>query len=293
MDFPDPLRPLPPGATDDELARLCQDHTAELREHIANGAAEPQLTKTRYDGTMLTASKIYQEHPLSDFHTVKFTTQVFYLKSLRRIELTVGARLIRNVTVLDIKNKWYKSWRQPAFEGGPERIDRAHDTVSMVRTVIYFMAALGHKDCEKLAERISKIKFEKGGARQEELTYQHATAFIRNAFELSRKGVIPVERARMMSIGVAAQFEMMLRQMDIIGEWAPIGAKRKLPAGIVTLDLPAVKPTEQWAGFFTWERLAGWRWHMKTSKSKYKAGNDFDLTRYSLLHPLLESVPYD
>jgi hypothetical protein len=32
-----------------------------------------------------------------------------------------------------------------------------------------------------------------------------------------------------MSIGVAAQFELMLRQMDIIGEWAPIGAKRKLP----------------------------------------------------------------
>jgi len=30
---------------------------------------------------------------------------------------------------------------------------------------------------------------------------------------------------------------------------------------------------------------------MKTSKSKYKAGQDFDLTRYSLLHPLLEGVP--
>ena len=71
--------------------------------------------------------------------------------------------------------------------------------------------------------------------------------------------MIPRDRAHTMSIGVAAQFELMLRQMDIIGEWAPIGAKRKLPAGIVTLDVPANDPTEQWAGFFTWENTAGWR----------------------------------
>ena len=30
---------------------------------------------------------------------------------------------------------------------------------------------------------------------------------------------------------------------------------------------------------------------MKTSKSKYRAAQDFDLTRYSLLLPLLEGVP--
>jgi hypothetical protein len=95
----------------------------------------------------------------------------------------------------------------------------------------------------------------------------------------------------MMSIGVAAQFELLLRQMDIIGEWAPIAATRKLPAGIVTLDLPVINPSERWAGFFIWESVAGWRWHLKTSKSKYKAGKNFDLTKYSLLHPLLEMVP--
>jgi hypothetical protein len=86
--------------------------------------------------------------------------------------------------------------------------------------------------------------------------------------------VIPRDRAHTMSIGVAARFKLTLRQMDIIGEWAPIGAKRKLPAGIVTLDVPANDPTEQWAGFFTWENTAGWRWCMKTSKSKYRAAQD-------------------
>jgi hypothetical protein len=279
---------------------LCQDHTARLREHIAKQKADPTQpqTKTRYDGSMASACRIYQEHPLSDFHHVKFNTQKTYLVCLRRIEATVGKRLIRNLTKHDF-NHWYREWRKPEVtidaDGnrivGEERVDRAHDTMAMVRTVIYFMAGDGNAECEKIAVRLEKIKFEKGGARQEELTYQHATAFIKTAFELSRKGVIPADRALMMSIGVAAQFELMLRQMDIIGEWAPIRAKRKLPAGIVTLDLPAINPSEQWAGFFTWENIGGWRWHMKTSKSKYKAGQDFDLTRYSLLHPLLEGVP--
>jgi hypothetical protein len=299
MGFPDTCIALPPEATEDELAELCQEHTTRLRRHIntVKRSGDKLQTKTRYDGSMMTACRIYQEHPLSDFHTVKFSTQKFYLGCLRRIETTVGARQVRNLTILDFKN-WYAQWRKPAVtivEGkrivGPERVDRAHDTIAMVRTVIYFMAALTHPDCERAAARLEKIKFEKGGSRQEELTYQHATAFIKTAFDLSRRGVIPADRALKMSIGVAAQFELMLRQMDIIGEWAPIGAKRRLPDGIVTLDLPAIDPTEQWAGFFTWENIAAWRWRMKTSKSKYRAANDFDLTRYSLLHPLLEGVP--
>lgn len=280
--------------------RLCEENTARLRAHLAHIEEEkPEFsTKTRYDGSVRSACRIYQEHELSDFHDVKFTTKKFYLTCLRRIEATVGNRLIRNLTKADFKN-WYKQWRKPEIKMdaqgapvvGPERIDRAHDTIAMVRTVIYFMESIGQDECSKPATILGKVKFEKGGSREEELTYQHVSAFLRTAFDLARRNVIPHERALVMSIGVAAQFELMLRQMDIIGEWAPAGAVRKLPAGIVTLDLPAIAPKEQWAGFFTWENIAGWRWVMKTSKSKYRAANDFDLTRYSLLHPLLEMVP--
>ena len=47
-----------------------------------------------------------------------------------------------------------------------------------------------------------------------------------------------------------------------------------------------------WTGYFTWENIPGWRWRMKTSKSKYRAAANFDLTIYSLLYPLLEAVPH-
>jgi len=82
-------------------------------------------------------------------------------------------------------------------------------------------------------------------------------------------GPVPADRALSMGIGVAAQFELLLRQKDIVGDWG--GPK----------------------GDFTWENIPGWRWRMKTSKSKYCTAADFDLQPYMLLFPLLEAVPHD
>ena len=73
----------------------------------------------------------------------------------------------------------------------------------------------------------------------------------------------------------------MLRQMDIIGEWAKATASRKLPVGITTLE----HGPDIWAGFFTWDNIPGWRWRMKA----FKSAADFDLTKYDLLLPLLDA----
>ncbi len=183
--------------------------------------------------------------------------------------------------------RWYDEWRKPAKPGAPERVDRAHDAVAMFRTVIYFCAALRNPDCKVLASELEKIKFEKGGAREQALTYKQAVAFIKTAMKFEQDGTMPPGRALRVAIGTIAQFELLLRQMDIVGEWAPARAKRKLPSGIATLEIG----DEIWAGFFTWENIAGWRWRMKTSKSKYRSAADFDLTKYTLLLPLLEAVP--
>jgi hypothetical protein len=222
---------------------------------------------------MLSACRVYQEHPHSRFHKVKHNTRKSYTDSLKIIVATVGKRLIRNVTVLDVQH-WYDEWRKPAVKDGPERIDRAHDAVCMVRTVLRFCAALRYPECKVLAAELTLVQFERGGAREEEMTYAQATAFIRKALEMGRSGVIPADRAFSMGIGVAAQFELLLRQKDIIGDWGG-------PKG------------EKWTGYFTWENIPGWRWRMKTSKSKYRAAADFDLQRYTLLFPLLETVPHD
>jgi hypothetical protein len=133
----------------------------------------------------------------------------------------VGRRQIRSLTVLDLQH-WYEVWRKPAYDGGPERIDRAHDAITMVKMVLRFNAALRPAECKQLIDDLknagSLVSFEKGGAREEEMTFAYASAFVRKALELGQKGIIPLERARCMAIGVAAQFELLLRQKDIIGE---------------------------------------------------------------------------
>jgi hypothetical protein len=297
--FPDPSIPLPVDADPVLLAALCEDYTTKLYAWIAKADTEhgePSMTKTRYDGTVRAACKIYQEHPHSRFHKVKHTTRATYLQSLNVIISTVGARLIRNVTVITVEH-WYDQWRKGVVlidaDGntsiGPERIDRAHDAVSILKTVIYFMAAMRHADCKLLAGELEHVKFEKGGAREQELTFAQVSAFIQKALELGTSGVMPYERALYCAIATAAQYELIMRQIDILGFWGPMAVDKRFPAGIATLQLEG----EVWAGFFAWENIPGWRWRMKTSKSKYRSAADFDLTRYTMLQPLLELVPHE
>jgi Phage integrase family len=273
MNFPDKCVPLPPDADMEALSRLCHAYCARLDDWITTQSAGDVQVLPGYDGTVLSACQLYQRHPYSSFHKVRHNTRKSYIDNLKIIEKTVGKRLIRNLTVLDVQH-WYDEWRKPAVKDGPERIDRAHDAVSMFKTVLRFNAALRRPECKQLVDELRLIKFEKGGTREEEMTFAQAGAFIRTALDLGKRQVIPADRALAMAIGVAAQFELLLRQKDIIGDWG--GARG-----------------QKWTGYFTWENIPGWRWRMKTSKSKYRAAAEFDLSSYSLLLPLLEAVPHD
>jgi hypothetical protein len=280
--YPDKTMRLPCDATADELAALCRDYTARLYQWIeqVRSGAEPS-TRIQYDGTVLSLSRLYQEHPDSRFHEVKSNTRKFYVDSLKIIERTVGARAIRNLTVLSVRH-WYNQWKKPIERGGKERIDRAHDAVAMFRTILRFGAALRFEECRLLESELAMVKFDKGSAREQAMTYPYALAFVSKAKELAANGVIPVWRARSMTIGLAAQFELMLRQKDIIGQWGK--AKPGTPNVIYFQG-------EMWTGFFVWENIPGWVWRLRTSKSGYKKQATFTLSNYSLLYPLLQEVP--
>jgi integrase len=190
---------------------------------------------------------------------------------LKVIEGTVGARRIRFLTVIDVK-RWHKNWRAPKQSGGKPRDKRAYDAVTTFRMVLRFGVALGFSDCKDLIERLSMLRFEKPGAREQQMTFAQVAAFIRKALELGDRD---------MAIGVAAQFDLLLRQKDIIGEWGP--ATPGVTGAVYASD-------EMWNGRFYWENIPGWMFRIKTSKTR--SAIEFDLTKYTLLFPLLESVPH-
>lgn len=268
--YPDKTVPLPMGLSEEQLAERCRDLTERLRDWIANYApAGP--TRTVYDGTVLSLSRLFQEHPDSSFREVKANTRGSYTDSLKVIEATVGSRVVSNITVLDIK-RWFRNWGAPAAEGKSPRPKRAHDAVSMLRQLLRFGHALGYDECGILAERLKNIRFQRPAAREEEMSLAHALAFIKKATEL---GEIH------MAIGIAAQFELMLRQKDIIGEWG------KAEPDVVNASYHG---DEMWVGQFRWENIPGWRLRLRTSKTRAKT--TFDLRSYPLLYPLLEAVPH-
>jgi len=160
---------------------------------------------------------------------------------------------------------WYARWRAPAAPDGPERVKRAHDAVSMLRAILHFGQALGHRECGELAQGLSSIRFERSGRRTTAMTVEHCRAFV--AAAMARGDA----RGLYMAIGVACQFETILRQIDVIGEWALQDGR------------------EVWSGAFTWENIPGGILRLRTSKTGTPIVHD--LTQLDLLWPLMQLVP--
>jgi hypothetical protein len=92
---------------------MCRDYTAKLHQWIEQvQSGGEKLCRTLYNGTVISLSRIYQEHTDSRFHDVRSNTRRFYVDSLKIIERTVGARAIRNLTAFSVKH-WYNQWKKP------------------------------------------------------------------------------------------------------------------------------------------------------------------------------------
>jgi hypothetical protein len=261
--YPDRLIPLPDDGTDEEIVDLCQTYTERLLQWLHQGPRPRWL----YDGTVGSLCDAFERHPQSPIRDVRRSTAESYIDSLKVIRATVAKRAIRALTPIDVKG-WYDKWRSPGHEDGPERVKRAHDAVATMRMILNFGLALGHAECGALGEGLSKIRFERSAPRESQMTLAHARAFIAAALEFRLGDAIGLS----MAIGVATQFETMLRQKDVIGEWETDEAGR-----------------ESWSGPYRWENIPGGILRLRTSKTGAEIAHD--LTKLGLLWPLIQRTP--
>jgi len=197
-----------------ELAQRCQDLDAQMRVWLCD--QENMDERIKFDGTIGSYVKIYENHPESPYHEKDQETQRGYHFKLKRLYDRVGERRVDRLNGIDFR-RWYKQFRKPKSEGEREHITGAHDLMTMLRTVVSFAVELGLPHANRLRDVLGEIRFQNGRGRSHQVTYEQAVAFIANAHELGYHET---------AFAQALQFELTLRQTDVIGKWRAKKGKR-------------------------------------------------------------------
>lgn len=160
-----------------------------------------------FDGTLDALATAYRTDPDSPYHKKRYGTRQYYDKLLELITKKHGSELVANIKGRTI-HRWHEEWSA----GG--KVAMAHALVGMTRTIVNFgVSMLDDDDCAKLSSVMSKMRFEMAKPRSEVLTADMVQAIREKAHE---KGWPSIALAQ------ALQFELILRQKDVLGEWVPI-----------------------------------------------------------------------
>jgi hypothetical protein len=104
---------------------------------------------------------------------------------------------------------WHNQWS----EGG-RKISAGHGLISILRTVFSFGATiLEDPECERLCGVLHKMRFPMGKPRTEFLVADQVELIRKTAHGFGYHSI---------ALANAMQFDLILRQKDVIGEWIPI-----------------------------------------------------------------------
>lgn len=126
------------------------------------------------------------------------------------------ARLMRehgNVSLQSIRARTLISWHDN-WLGEQNKVAMAHALISLLRVLFRFgRTILEDPECARLLNHFSELRFKKSAPRIQTISSEYAIAFRVQAHE---RGWC------YMALAEAFQFELMLPQKDVVGEWVPI-----------------------------------------------------------------------
>lgn len=248
------------------MAERCREMQADMRQW-ADGSA-PAGTRSAA-GSIAWLGEMFETHPDSTIHDLRQDTKAFYARYIRMITERVGERSLHKVTGLDIR-RWHKGWREK------HGVRSAYACIQTLRRIVGFGCELAERDddpCLRLASVLAEMEFEAPKGRDKRATHQHVAAFRPVAIKAGRASI---------ALAVTLQFDLGMRQKDIIGEWVAADGSR---AGIVDGD-------KRWQWGLTWDQIdADWILRKPTSKSNGNEVAEHDLKLYPDALALLQAVP--
>ena len=186
---------------DPAIAERCHALQAEMLAWSEKESGEKRVAI--YDGTLASLVRLYETHNDSPYHELEPSTQAAYSKTMAILMKHKGKRRVDKVIGLDVK-RWYKEIRDTSSTGW------AYYTINVLKAVLSFGATLRIDECRILREELRAARFNAGGRRQEQITYQQAASFRDTARSMGFDWI-----GRCLTL----QFELALRRRDVIGEW--------------------------------------------------------------------------
>jgi hypothetical protein len=164
-----------------------------------------------FDGTLMGLIEAYRRDQDSPYNNVRYYTRQGYDSYLRLLEKK-GARALAALGAKDFL-RWYDDLKAPLTADGAPRVYHAHALITMLRSLISFGVTFEIQGCNRLDTILGKMRFENGVARTEAISAEQAVTV---------RAVARARGARSIALAQAFQFELTMRQKDVIGEWLPI-----------------------------------------------------------------------
>lgn len=196
------------------IQQRCGDQQTDMLAFSAGGVPKPG----KFDGTIDGLIACYRSDKVSPYRKLRYNTRIYYdtlCRSITRTEWETeeGVTLAVGETPLsDIKARVLLTWYAQWSDGG--HLAMAHGMIGMLRTMFGFgLTMLEDEQCERLSVVLHKMKFPAAKPRNERLTAEQAAAVCSMAHDMGFHSI---------ALAQAFQFDLMLRQKDVIGEWIPI-----------------------------------------------------------------------
>ena len=245
------------------LEQRCRILTNEMLAWLGD---PDDINKPIYDGTLSSLINCYQTDRKSPYQGLARNTQRGYDDWCRTLERAIGKRRVDRLTGQDLRD-CFLALLEPSHSGGAPRVRLATACVrSMLSILLNYGAELGLAGCLELAQVLERMTlrvpkdvrtaWKAKRPPKVAMSYAQALAIVSEGL---RRGT---RRHRSIAVGVAAQFEFTLRQIDVIGEWERIDELKELPSvAIVSHD-------QVWRPGLRFEQVADGTLDITTSKNE-------------------------
>ncbi len=200
-----------------------QERCEELQGRMLAWSKQGLPTVVHFDQTLGGLIECFRSNPASPYvKKIRYRTRRFYdalfisIKALTYRDEYGIERRAATMRVGEIRRAVIDKFYDTYIERG--HIAMGHQVMGMLRNLFGFGAGvLEDTECARLCLVMGKMKFEQPKPRSEILTAEMAEAIRREAHVMGLKSI---------ALAQAFQFDGMLRQKDVIGEWVPVNEKR-------------------------------------------------------------------